>query len=148
MLLIALPTVFLPTFYLFNYTSLLNPLIKFVWITFQEVMIKFHHKRVYDDKRHQLNCMNIGYADLFETMDGEVYVRRGQVPNVMDKFRLQMYWHAIAEVGEIKSLEDKNVLETGCGRGGGLKFIMDKFKPKHVVGVDLSTSNVSKKLIL
>ena len=108
-------------------------------------MTKFHNKRVYDDKRHELNCLNIGYADLFETMDGEVYVRRGQVPNVMDKFRLQMYWHALAEVAEIKSLEGKNLLETGCGRGGGLKLILDKLKPKHVVGVDLSTSNVTKQ---
>ena len=147
-LLIALPTVFLPTFYIFNYTTLMNPLIKFVWITIQEVMNKMHHKRVYDDKRHHLNCVNIGYADMFETMDGEVYVRRGHVPNVMDKFRLQMYWHAIAEVAEVKSLEDKNVLETGCGRGGGLKLIMDKFKPKHAVGIDLSTSNVTNKLLM
>ncbi len=55
-----------------------------------------------------------------------------------------MYWHAIAEVGEIKSLEGKTVLESGCGRGGGIKLMIDKFGPKSVVGVDLSISNVTK----
>ena len=73
--------------------------------------------------------MNIGWADLYESRDGLVYVKQGHVPNVMDKYRLQLYWHAIAEVAEIKSMEGKNVLETGCGRGGGLKLIMDKFNP-------------------
>lgn len=61
--LFVLPTVFLPTFYLFNYTSFLNPFIKIAGVSFFELKNRFYRKRLYDDKRHQLNCLNIGYAD-------------------------------------------------------------------------------------
>jgi cyclopropane fatty-acyl-phospholipid synthase-like methyltransferase len=39
-------------------------------------------------------------------------------------------------------MEGKRVLETGCGRGGGIKLMLDKFNPLNVVGADLSISNV------
>jgi cellulose synthase/poly-beta-1,6-N-acetylglucosamine synthase-like glycosyltransferase len=51
-LLIALPTVFAPTFYLFNYTTFLNPFIKVIWLTYFEILKRFYKKRLYDDKRH------------------------------------------------------------------------------------------------
>ncbi len=70
------------------------------------------------------------------------------MPNVLDKYRLQLYWHAIVEIAEIKSMEGKNVLETGCGRGGGLKLIMDKLKPQQAVGIDFSFSNVSSLFLI
>ena len=86
--LFSLPTVFLPAYYIFNYTSLMNPVLKIFWVTFFEIMARFQKKKIFDDKRHRLSCMNTGYADLFETKNGEVYVKRGNVPNNMDKFRL------------------------------------------------------------
>jgi len=48
----------------------------------------------------------------------------------------------LAEVAEVDTMEDKRVLETGCGRGGGLQLIMEKFKPKKAIGLDYSGSQV------
>jgi cyclopropane fatty-acyl-phospholipid synthase-like methyltransferase len=36
----------------------------------------------------------------------------------------------------------KSLLETGCGRGGGLHYIASKMTPEYSVGVDISDSQV------
>ena len=42
----------------------------------------------------------------------------------------------------IKDMRGKNLLELGCGRGGGLRYVINEFHPKLVTGIDISSENV------
>ncbi|NCG30481.1 MAG: methyltransferase domain-containing protein [Bacteroidetes bacterium] len=41
------------------------------------------------------------------------------------------------------NISDKDVLEVGCGRGGGLHHLHERFSPKASVGLDLSHRSIS-----
>ena len=43
---------------------------------------------------------------------------------------------------EETEMRDKVLLETGCGRGGGLHYIVQKMTPEYAVGVDISDRQV------
>lgn len=51
-----------------------------------------------------------------------------------DRFGIQLYHHVAGAV----DLRGLDVLEVGCGRGGGCSFITRYLQPRSVVGVDLS----------
>lgn len=51
-----------------------------------------------------------------------------------DRFCIQLYHHVAGAV----DLRGLDVLEIGCGRGGGCSFIKRYLQPRSVVGVDLS----------
>ncbi len=53
-----------------------------------------------------------------------------------------MYQFAVIEAGGYESMHGKTVLETGCGRGGGLNFIAQMMHPHYAIGVDSSRSNI------
>jgi cyclopropane fatty-acyl-phospholipid synthase-like methyltransferase len=40
--------------------------------------------------------------------------------------------------GGLRSLKNKVILETGCGKGGGLNYLMSSLVPQKVVGTDIS----------
>jgi cyclopropane fatty-acyl-phospholipid synthase-like methyltransferase len=40
--------------------------------------------------------------------------------------------------GGLRNLKHKAILETGCGKGGGLNYIMNVLVPQKVVGTDIS----------
>jgi SAM-dependent methyltransferase len=74
--------------------------------------------------------LNYGYAPLeppHRTIDLEPDQER-------NRNSLQHY-HRIAGAVD---LAGKDVLEVGCGRGGGASFVFDRLKPATMVGVDLS----------
>jgi len=54
--------------------------------------------------------------------------------NEHHRYPLQMY-HSLASLTQIK---DKNVLEIGCGRGGGANFIYNHHLPKQMTGLDIA----------
>jgi cyclopropane fatty-acyl-phospholipid synthase-like methyltransferase len=45
-------------------------------------------------------------------------------------------------------MSGKTLLETGCGRGGGLHYITKKMTPESSVGIDISDSQVDSLLLL
>jgi len=45
-------------------------------------------------------------------------------------------------VSHFGSMEDKDVLEIGCGNGVQTKYIQEKFKPGHIMGIDLNYANI------
>jgi SAM-dependent methyltransferase len=51
---------------------------------------------------------------------------------------LRLYEHALADT----ALADRDVLEVSCGRGGGAEFVCRTYRPRRLVGVDLSPENV------
>lgn len=78
------------------------------------------------DKNAEVLFMNYGYHD-----DNEFIELADQ--DEINRYSIQLY-HRLAKMTEIK---DKNILEIGCGRGGGLDYIARTFKPATALGIDL-----------
>ena len=56
-----------------------------------------------------------------------------------NRYSLQLYHH-LADTTELKN---KDLVEIGCGRGGGLSYIARTFSPASAIGVDLSKQAIS-----
>jgi SAM-dependent methyltransferase len=56
-----------------------------------------------------------------------------------DRLAIQLYQHVIGVVG----LENRDVLELGCGRGGGCWYVSRYYHPRSVTGLDLSKRAVA-----
>ncbi len=74
--------------------------------------------------------MNYGYAD----------IDPGAPPLVLDeadivhRYWIQLYHHVASAV----ELDGRQVLEVGCGRGGGTAYIARYLRPKTLIGVDFA----------
>jgi SAM-dependent methyltransferase len=85
------------------------------------------------DKNAEATLMNYGYADL----DGaEIALHPRDEPN---RFPIQLYHH-IASRAEICG---KDVLEIGCGRGGGASYVAGYLDPRRYVGLDINKHAVA-----
>ena len=78
--------------------------------------------------------LNYGYSPLeppYEVIDltDELEVNR---------YSVQMY-HRVANGAD---LERKDVLEVGCGRGGGTSFVFERFHPASMTGIDLAENAI------
>ena len=74
--------------------------------------------------------LNYGYAELDETPS-----QNGEGPDTGDeRYGENLYYQTVVEIG----LHDQEVLEVGCGRGGGAKHLVKMFSPKRYVATDLS----------
>ncbi|GHO55806.1 putative methyltransferase [Ktedonobacter robiniae] len=80
------------------------------------------------DKEAQMLFMNYGYIDLRPDA-GAIAL---QDEDEKDRYCIQLY-HAVAGAITLKNLD---VLEIGCGRGGGASYMMRYLQPKSVVGID------------
>ncbi|MEO0013147.1 MAG: hypothetical protein RLZZ535_1536 [Cyanobacteriota bacterium] len=56
-----------------------------------------------------------------------------------ERYCVQLYHH----VASVISLAGLNVLEVGCGRGGGASYVKRYLKPSSLIGVDFSQSNIN-----
>ena len=45
-------------------------------------------------------------------------------------------------ISGLDSLENKTILEIGCGNGVQTKYILNKYKPKSITGIDLNNENI------
>ena len=77
--------------------------------------------------------MNYGYAYLDKGHHLRLH-KRDEAHRTVAQF----YHHVASAV----DLTGKDVLEIGCGRGGGASFVMRYFKPRSLLGVDLAESAV------
>ena len=84
------------------------------------------------DKNAEVTLMNYGY----ESADGTGRVLDAE--HASERYALQLYHHVAAGI----SLEGKQVLEVGCGRGGGASYIARRFRPRQMVGVDRNSTAV------
>ena len=74
--------------------------------------------------------MNFGYKD----PDPAIAPLALFPADELERSAIQLYHHVLSVV----DLRDRDVLEIGCGRGGGCWYISRYFEPRSVTGLDLS----------
>ena len=84
------------------------------------------------DKDADILFMNFGFSD----KDQEIQIDEQNKP---ERYSVQLYHHLVS-TAEIKN---KDIVEIGCGRGGGLSYITRNFSPASAIGVDLDKEAVS-----
>ncbi len=75
--------------------------------------------------------MNYGYQPL-DPATPRLELSEADEP---DRYSIQLYHRVATEAG---SLEGKDVLEVGSGRGGGASYVSRYLKPRTIVGADFS----------
>lgn len=83
------------------------------------------------DEAGQLLFMNFGYAE----ENGSLALKL-EPQDEPFRYPIQLYAHVVSAV----DLRGKDVLEVGCGRGGGGSFLVRYREPRFFTGVDLSES--------
>jgi ubiquinone/menaquinone biosynthesis C-methylase UbiE len=87
------------------------------------------------DKEELMIYMNFGYVDLSpDAKDIEL-----KAVDEKNRYCIQLYHH-VADSVDLKGLD---VLEVGCGRGGGASYIVRYLKPKSMTGVDISEKAIA-----
>ncbi len=79
------------------------------------------------DKNAEVIFMNYGYS----SKSIKIELDKEDVPN---RYSIQLYHHTATGV----DVKGKDILEVGCGRGGGLSYVNRYLSPKNVTGVDLN----------
>jgi len=78
--------------------------------------------------------MNYGYASL-DPGEKPLALESGEEP---DRHAIELYQRVAGAV----ELEGREVLEVGCGRGGGSSFIARYHRPRRMTGVDFSAKAI------
>lgn len=80
--------------------------------------------------------MNYGYAALAPSESGPPEVGGRE----SDRYGLQLY----AAVAGASDLKGKDVLEVGCGRGGGAAYVFETLGPRSMTGLDLARRAIER----
>ena len=100
-------------------------------------------------EEQRTGLMNYGYAPVSSPQAqggvseggvGEDGVGDDGVGEGEDRYGLALYG-AVAAPGE---LAGKQVLEVGCGRGGGAAYVFERFRPSSMTGVDLARTAIER----
>ncbi len=85
---------------------------------------------------HEANIlfMNYGWADL-DPEAKEIPLSDDDEPS---RYCIQLY-HYVASAIDLSGMD---VLEVGCGRGGGASYIMRYFNPRSLVGIDITANAI------
>jgi ubiquinone/menaquinone biosynthesis C-methylase UbiE len=78
------------------------------------------------DKKKEVLFMNYGYHDSSEKI-------KLQDTDEINRYSIQLY-HRLAKMVDLKN---KDIVEIGSGRGGGLAYITKTFIPANALGIDL-----------
>ncbi|MBI2541926.1 class I SAM-dependent methyltransferase [Candidatus Woesearchaeota archaeon] len=108
---------------LFHLASAFPVIRRFVWKAWYKYVAKL-------DNDGQIIFMNYGFV-------GSAPARLKK-SDLRDRFCIQFYHHIAGAI----SLNGKDVLEIGSGRGGGSSYIMRYLSPKSMTGVDFSREAV------
>lgn len=89
-----------------------------------------YNKVIATDKPGSFLFMNYGYKD--ERDNNPLFLENKDEPY---RYFIQLYDFVVRDI----DLQGKDVMEVGCGRGGGGSFILRYKNPRsYVVGIDLS----------
>ncbi len=86
------------------------------------------------DQEANILLMNYGWANLYPEAK-ELHLNEDDEPY---RYCIQLYHYVTSFI----DLSGKDVLEVGCGRGGGASFIMRYMKPNSLVGADITTNAI------
>lgn len=78
------------------------------------------------DKNAAILFMNFGYSDTNQII-------RLVEHDESNRYSVQLYHHLASAV----NISNKDIIEIGCGRGGGLEYIIRCFSPASARGIDL-----------
>jgi SAM-dependent methyltransferase len=87
------------------------------------------------DKDAELLFMNYGFAPI--DSDAEKLPLRED--DEKHRLQIQLYHHVVKAVG----LKEKDVLDIGCGRGGGASYVMRYLEPRSVTAVDFAPTAIA-----
>jgi ubiquinone/menaquinone biosynthesis C-methylase UbiE len=97
----------------------------------QKALIRFgYHLLSVWMRDERITLMNYGYVPL-DPSDPHLVLHPEDEVN---RYSLQLYARVVGAV----DLHDKDVLEVGCGRGGGAAFLKQYLKPRKVIGIDFA----------
>ena len=100
---------------------------------FRERMFKIWYWYVNKvDKNADILFMNYGYS----SDDQEIPLDEKDEPN---RYSIQLYHH----LADATAIKNKDIVEIGCGRGGGLFYITSNFLPATAKGVELDKQAVA-----
>jgi ubiquinone/menaquinone biosynthesis C-methylase UbiE len=100
---------------------------RWLWKRWYQLIARFY-------RRKDWGFMNYGYASVGGTEELDL----GEADED-DRYCIQLYHHVASAV----DLTGLDVLEVGCGRGGGADFVKRHLKPRTMVGVDFSKNAVT-----
>lgn len=108
-------------------------------VFFPTAMKKRSHRKLYDhiaikSEGQYIPFMNHGYI----LSDQDKPLPPLSTQDEPWRLMIQLYHHVATQV----DLEGREVLEVGCGHGGGSFYIKRYLKAKSVLGIDLSKSNI------
>lgn len=112
-----------------NYAELPKFIRKPLWRIWHNLIISWEKQNVV------MRFMNYGYAPL----NGDEPRLELLPVDESERFSIQLYDHGARQT----TIQDKDVLEVGCGRGGGASYISRYMSPRSYTGVDLSTSGIN-----
>ena len=98
------------------------------------VLAQYQYINSIDESDKQIRLMNYGWID--PASPGPLMPLDPE--DEQDRHSLQLYHRVAAAV----DLRDKDVLEIGCGRGGGAVYMMKYLAPRTLVGLDFCPSTV------
>jgi ubiquinone/menaquinone biosynthesis C-methylase UbiE len=83
------------------------------------------------DKKAEITFMNFGYShpEMNPVLDEQ---------DEKNRYPAHLYRLTVSD----RDIKDKDILEIGCGRGGGLSHLNRYFSPKTVTGIDLNNKAV------
>jgi len=96
---------------------------------------KVYNKLAAMDRSGELLFINYGYAE--ESDQDHLDLQPHYEPH---RYAIQLYNHVIDEI----DVKNKDLLEIGCGRGGGGAFILSHKQPRTFTGVDLSETAIKR----
>jgi len=85
------------------------------------------------DKNGEETFLNYGFADL----DGAKIELAPELE--VHRYAVQLYHHVVSRA----AVQGKNVLEIGCGRGGGASYVAQTLQPRRYVGLDVNRTAIA-----
>jgi ubiquinone/menaquinone biosynthesis C-methylase UbiE len=95
----------------------------------------WHNFIIKHDADSALTLMNYGYAPT----EGNPASLTLQAKDETERYSIQLYDLVVSH----EPVKDKNLLEVGCGRGGGASYITRYLGPKSYIGIDLSQNGIA-----
>eukprot|EP01084_Bolivina_argentea_P153332 267373_1 len=104
---------------------------------FTEFIYDYMSKQIGKTNKKDFNLLNFGYYN----EEAHHNWKNGD-KQAFQKMMYDTILNCTIKSNQLMYDKNKKVLEVGCGRGGGIKHLLETNKIYHVTGVDLSNENI------